>query len=164
MPYLLVVLSVVARLVPHAWNFTPIGAVGLFAGANYRPAVAWGIPVAAVLISDAIVGFYNPLIMAFVYLGIAAGPLFGRILLRPRRSALRVGSAVTCSATTFFLVSNFGVWLASFPHTVDGLLECYVRGLPYYGVTLLGTAVYAAILFGGQELTQRVSKRSTVRG
>lgn len=164
MPYLLVFLSVVARLIPHAWNFTPIGAVGLFAGANYRPTVAWSVPITAVLISDAIVGFYNPLIMAFVYIGIAAGPVFGRIFLNRRRSSLRIGGAVTCSATTFFLVSNFGVWLASFPHTLAGLLECYVRGLPYYGVTLLGTAVYAAILFGGQELAQHLFRRAPVRG
>ena len=27
----------VARLIPHPWNFTPVGALGLFTGSRLRP-------------------------------------------------------------------------------------------------------------------------------
>ena len=152
MPYLLILLGVFARLVPHAWNFTPVGAIGLFAGANCNPRIAWLVPIGALLIADLIIGLYDPLVMIFVYLGFAAAPLMGRLFLYRQRSILRFGGAVTASATTFYLMSNFGMWLAAFPHSVQGFIECYVRGLPYYGVTLIGDGLCTAILFGLQAI------------
>lgn len=151
MPYLLVVLGVLARLVPHPWNITPVGALGLFAGANCPMRTAWAVPLVTLVLADAVLGFYDWRVMIFVYAGFAAGPFIGRALLGAKRSLVRYGTAVWSSATVFFVVSNFGVWLAFYPQTAAGLVECYVRALPFYGVTLLGDSVYAAILFGSQE-------------
>lgn len=150
MAYVLVVLGAVARLVPHPWNFAPIGAFGLFAGASCSPRTAWAVPLAALLVADAITGFYDVRVMAFVYLGFAAGPFIGRALLGSKRTLVRYGAAVWSAATVFFMVSNLGAWLAYYPQTAAGLVECYVRALPFYGVTLLGDSVYAGILFGSQ--------------
>jgi len=155
MPYLLIVLGSIARLIPHPWNFTPIGAVGLFVGANCRPQTAWTVPIAALLISDAFLGFYHPVMMGAVYLGFVLSPLIGRATLRRRRSLPRFGVAVFSAATVFYLISNFGVWLVGYPHTIDGLVECYVRAIPYYGSSLLGNSIYTAILFGVHELVTR---------
>lgn len=154
MNYLLFVLAVLARFVPHPMNFTPLGAVGLFTGANSRPVVAWGVPLAAVAIGDAVTGFYEPVVMLGVYLGFAAGPLCGRLWLAKRRSIASIGGAVLCSATAFYALSNLGVWWTFYPHTAAGLALCYVRGLPYYGVTVLGDALYAGVLFGAQALAE----------
>jgi hypothetical protein len=152
MPYFLIVLGVIARLIPHPWNFSPIGALGLFAGANCRPRVAWLVPLSALLIADLIVGFYVPITMLFVYLGFLGGPLIGRLFISQRRSTPRIGAAVLVSSTIFFVLSNFGVWLGGFyPMTFAGLVECYVLAIPFYGVTILGDGLYAIILFGGQE-------------
>ncbi len=111
MPYVLIFLGILGLLVPHPANFTPLGAVGLFAGAHCRPRTAWIVPIGSLLIVNVIVGFYNPVVMLFVYLGFLAGPLMGRALLRRRRSVVRFGGAVLGSSTAFFILSNLGVWL-----------------------------------------------------
>jgi len=76
----------------------------------------------------------------------------GRGLLFRERTLARLGGSVLLSALVFFLVSNFGVWLASpahaYPHTIEGLLLCYLNGLPFLGGTLAGNAFYGALLFG----------------
>ena len=45
MPYFLIIAAVLARLLPHPFNVTPLGAVGLFDGANCRAGIAWAVPV-----------------------------------------------------------------------------------------------------------------------
>ena len=57
----------------------------------------------------------------------------------------------------FFLVTNFGAWLASpvYPRSGAGLLQAYIAGVPFFQWTLLGTLAYAAILFGGFALLRR---------
>jgi hypothetical protein len=166
MPYFLTILGVLGRLIPHPWNFTPIGALGLFAGANCSPKVAWLVPLVALVIGDVIIGIYSPLVGSYapvmvlcVYAGFMAAPLVGRLLLSRRRSVLRVGTAVVTTTTIFFVVSNFGVWLSYHPHTWAGFVDCYVLAIPYYGGTLLGDAIYATILFGGQEIVSTLSRR-----
>jgi hypothetical protein len=162
MPYFLIVLGVVARLIPHPWNFTPIGALGLFAGANCSPRIAWLVPISALLVADLIVGFYNPVTMFFVYLGFFFGPLIGRLIIAPRRSVGRISAAVLSTSTVFFVVSNLGVWLGGYyPLTLAGLIECYVLAIPFYGVMLVGDALYATILFGGQEVITTALRRQS---
>ena len=64
------------------------------------------------------------------------------------------------SSTVFFVVSNFGVWLGGFyPLTLNGLVECYVLAVPFYGALLVGDGFYAAVLFGGQEMLSSVLRR-----
>jgi uncharacterized protein DUF6580 len=51
----------------------------------------------------------------------------------------------------FFGVTNFGVWAfgSLFPKTAAGLLACYVAAIPFFKNTLVGDAIYTAVLFGG---------------
>ena len=159
-PYLLIALGVVARLIPHPWNFTPVGALGLFAGANYHPRVAWLVPLGALLVADLITGLYYPTIMVFVYLAFLTGPLIGRVIIGRRRSVRRIGGAVVVSSTVFFVLSNFGVWMSGlYPLSLSGLVECYIQAIPYYGATLVGDGLYAAILFGGHEVVLSALRR-----
>ncbi len=150
MSKLLIVIAVIARLIPHAWNFTPVGAFGLFAGARMSPKTAWMVPIAALLVSDIIVGGYDLYVMASVYLGFLAAPLLGRLMLTGKIRPGRVASAVLLNAVAFYLISNFGVWAAGFyPPTLDGLIATYIAGLPFLGISLLGDSFYAVVLFGG---------------
>lgn len=160
MPYLLIVLGVLARVLPHTWNFAPIGGIGLYAGAYFKPRIAWAIPIVALFIGDLFLGFYGLREMAFTYLGFLAGPLVGRFLLARRRSLPRFGAAVFIAATVHFAVSNIGAWLTLYPQTLQGLIECYVLALPFYGATLLGDAIFASIFFGCHELAQRLRDRT----
>jgi uncharacterized protein DUF6580 len=146
----LVVVVAFTRLIPHPINFTPIGALGLFAGAFIIDRRAWVLPIIALLLSDFFVGFYEPVAMLFVYLGFALSAFIGRFALSEKRSVLRLGGAAITSATLFFIVSNFGTWMSGslYPMSLAGLIECYVMAIPFYGNTLLGDLFYVVVLFG----------------
>jgi hypothetical protein len=59
--------------------------------------------------------------------------------------------AAIAGAVVFFLVTNFGSWLAfdTFPKNPAGLLACYAAGIPFFINSLLGDLFYSAVLFGG---------------
>jgi len=62
----LLALDVVARLLPHAPNFTPMAASALFAGAILRSRlVALTTPVVAMVLGDLILGTYDWRVAAF---------------------------------------------------------------------------------------------------
>lgn len=155
--YLLVLLIAFSRLAPHPSGFTPIGALGLFSGAYMKQRWSWTVPLTALLIGDAITGFYNSLIMISVYIGFAASACVGRILLGKKRTITRMGSAIFVSALIFYILSNASSWWVYYPHTVDGLLLCYINGIPYFGRALLADAFYCCILFGAYEWFQHMT-------
>src|SRR3989338_8265825 len=56
----------VLRLLPHPWNFTPLGALALSAG-FWLPKRYIGLPLAVRFFSDLIIGFFTWQIMLAVY-------------------------------------------------------------------------------------------------
>ncbi len=148
--YGLIILVVLSRLIPHPLNFTPVGALGLFAGAYIIDKRAWLLPLCALLLSDFVIGFYEPVAMLFVYLGFVLSVFIGRLILFEKRTALRLGGAAITSATLFFIVSNFGTWLTGilYPMSFSGLIECYIAAIPFFGNTLAGNLIYSLIAFG----------------
>ena len=144
------------RLVPHPPNFSPIAAMALFSGA-YLPkrALAFLAPVAALLVSDLVLGFYPEVI--FVYLSVAATVLIGWVVAK-RKTVLRVGGAAVAASVLFYLVTNFGVWLVMdyYPKTLSGLGACYVAAIPFFQNTLAGDLFFTALLFGGFALLERL--------
>jgi hypothetical protein len=159
-PRLIVLLSAIVtaaalRLVPHPPNFTPIGAMALFSGAYLgRRGMAFVAPLAAMLLSDAVIGFYWG--MQYTYVAVALIVLIGWAV-QSRVTLLRVGTAAIASSSLFFVVSNFGTWLSSgmYPHTLAGLAACYVAAIPFFQNTVAGDLFYAGILFGGFALLER---------
>jgi hypothetical protein len=68
---LVICIGILSRLIPHSPNFTALGAVALFAGANLRPrSMALLVPFAIMLLTDYVIGFHSTMI--FVYLSFAA--------------------------------------------------------------------------------------------
>jgi hypothetical protein len=156
----LILLVALSRVLPHPANFAPIAALGLFAGAYSNRRSSWLIPLAALLAGDFLIGFYNPLVMLFVYAGFAVSGLLGRSFLQNRRSALRIGACSLASAMAFFTLSNLGCWLAGmYPHTLAGLGQCYFMAIPFLRNTVLGDIFYTAALFGLYELAQKWAAR-----
>jgi uncharacterized membrane protein len=151
--YLLVVLVVATRLLPHPMNFAPIGALGLFSGAYVANKRAWLIPLAALFISDLFIGFYSPIVMLSVYISFAISAVLGRYALSQKRSVIRIGGSAVASATILFVLSNFTLWTTGlyYPMTLEGLTLCFVKAIPFYGNTLAGDLFYAAVLFGTYE-------------
>jgi hypothetical protein len=143
-----IILAAVLRIAPHPWNFTPIGAMALFSGAMFRDRrVAFLFPLVALFVGDLFVGLYR--IIPIVYASFLLSILIGTRLAN-RRSILRIGGAVFLGALQFFLVSNFAIWkfYDTYPHTLAGLVTCYILGLPLFGNTLAGDAFYATLFFG----------------
>lgn len=157
--YLLILLAVASRVIPHAWlNFTAVGGSLLYFGARRRMRDAV-IPVALLAIADYYLTtrFYGYPFHAQDYLvtwtWYAAVIVLGRLLLRRRHSAGLVIAASAASATSFFLASNFAVWAGSalYPHTLAGLAACYTVALPFYRNDLISTILVAGAAFGVPE-------------
>ena len=151
----IIVIAAAVRIVPHPWNFTPIGAMALFSGAVLRNRrLAFLFPLLALFIGDIFVGFHK--LMPFVYASFAVNIAIG-LWLRDRRTIGRISLVTFAGAVQFFLVTNFAVWLYfdTFPKTQAGLAACYITGLPLFLNTLAGDSIYAALLFGGYALAER---------
>ena len=158
---LLVLLSAIAaaaalRLVPHTPNFTPIGAMALFSGAylGKRGAIALIAPLAALFLSDLLLGFYAG--MTTVYFATALVVVIGWIALQ-RRTPVRVAGAAIASSVLFFVLTNFGMWLSSgyYPRTLAGLQACYIAAIPFFQNSVAGDLFFSAVLFGGFALIER---------
>jgi Family of unknown function (DUF6580) len=151
-----ILFAAVVRIVPHPWNFTPVGAMALFSGAKLgRSWKAFLLPLAALFLGDLFVGFHR--LMPIVYFSFCLSVLIG-IAFRNRQSLKPLSLATFVGALQFFVVTNFGVWAMenSYPHSYAGLVTCYIAGVPFFGNTLVGDAVYATLLFGGFALLERL--------
>ncbi len=69
----------------------------------------------------------------------------------------------------FFLITNFGTWLTQdmylnssatkylYPHTLSGLIDCYVLAIPFLKYSFMGDLSFSLVLFGGYYLLTRRS-------
>ncbi len=128
---------------------------GLFAGSTLPLKKAIPLFLIMLLVGDWLIGFYDFRVMAAVYAGALLAPIIGKKLIGQDRALRRVAGGVGVSALVFYLVSNFGNWLAFYPHTWSGFIANYIAGLPYLGIALIGDGLYAVALFGGYELLLR---------
>ncbi len=144
----LTVLGAVARLMPHPWNFAPVGGASIFAGARLPGWQAYMLPILLMAVTDPLLGGYSRA-TPWVYLSYLINVWIGRRL-RTSESPLRIGGAAVVSSIQFFFLSNFGVWLGfgSYAHTWAGLATCYTLALPYYAPTLISDLVTCGVLFG----------------
>jgi len=137
------------RLIPHWPNFTPIAAIALFGGTFLkRKELAFLVPVAAMLLSDLIIGFHSTMLP--VYLSFIAIVGFGLILQR-RLTVVNTVSASLGASILFYLVTNFASWTSGFmpyPMNAAGLIESYIAGLPFLFNGILGDLFYTSVLFG----------------
>ena len=153
----LVLIALVAalRIAPHPWNFTPVGAMALFAGATLKNRrLAFLFPLLALFAGDIFIGFHKliPIVYASFLINVAIG-----LWLRDGRTVVRISLATLLGAIQFFLITNFAVWqfLSGYPHTATGLFACYIAGIPFFWNTLVGDTLYAALLFGGFAFAER---------
>jgi hypothetical protein len=143
----LIALAAVARVLPHPWNFAPVGAVALFGGATFSSRrAAFLVPLLALFLGDIFIGFH--FLMPVVYGSFLVSVLIG-FWLRRGRSVGRISVATLAGAAQFFVITNFAVWASgmTYPRTAAGLITCYVAGIPYFWNTLAGDALYVTVLF-----------------
>lgn len=149
----MIAIATLARLTPHPWNITPVGAFGLFAGANMPLRTAWMVPIIPLIITDFIFDFYHYAAMAGVYAGMMASIFIGRGMLKGREKPAPIACAVALNVMVFFVLSNLGMWATGYyGYTIEGLLSCFVAALPFLGASMIGDSFYALVLFGGKAL------------
>jgi Family of unknown function (DUF6580) len=152
----MIALAAVLRIVPHPWNFAPIGAMALFSGATIQDKrLALFFPLLTLIAGDLFIGFHKliPMVYASILVSVALG-----FLLRDGKTLGRIAGVTLLGAIQFFLVTNFGVWLllGTFPKTTAGLVACYIAGAPLFWNTLASDALYVTLLFGGFALAERL--------
>ena len=148
---LLVIAAALTRalpyLIPHTWNFTAIGALAIFGGAQFSDKrLAFVIPIAAMAISDVFIGNGFSLV---VYTGFVAMVACG-FLIRNKVNTTNVILASFISASVFFLITNFAFLYPSarYSHNISGILTSYAAGLPFFRNMLIGNLVFSSVLFG----------------
>ncbi|MEK7495305.1 MAG: DUF6580 family putative transport protein [Patescibacteria group bacterium] len=143
----IILLAIFARLIPHAPNFAPIGGLALFFGSNFKNKIALLIPLVAMLISDIFLGFHSTI--PYVYVSFIIIALIGSLIKNNKWQSLLLASLT--SSVLFFLITNFGVWVSfnMYPKTINGLMQSYVMGLPFFRNTVLSDLFYSFSFFYG---------------
>jgi len=143
----LLILGALIRVTQH-WNFAPVGALSLFAGARLRGWKAYALPLALMAITDPLLGGYSiatPLVYASFLLNVWIGSR-----MRESESPVLLGGAVLAGSIQFFLLTNLP-WLCQscgYPAGFSGVLASYAAGVPFYARTLASDLFYSGVFFG----------------
>jgi len=144
-PITLVLLLTLARLLPHPSNFTPILAVGIFAGFYFKQFfLSSFIVILSMFVVDIYFGFHNT--MFFTYISLAAVVSLGLII--KKFGFTEILFAGLLGSVCFFIITNFGVWLISgmYEKNISGLLQSYIMAIPFFHKTLASTLLYLFVL------------------
>lgn len=130
-------------------NVAPISAMAMVSGIFLPRRLTFVVPLAAMLASDLIIGFYALPVMISVYASFAASNLIA-LRLRRRLTIRRLIVASLLGSTLFYLVTNAAVWAfqAMYPYSGAGLWQAYLAGLPYFRNTVLGDLAYTGLFVG----------------
>ncbi len=145
----LIVLATLFRIIPHPWNFSPIGGAAVLAGRTMPLSVAVATVIVATLVGNGALslvhgGSFFFASLPFQLAGFAAYVLLARAMREIKGGALAAASA---GAVGFFLISNFGVWASGYYGlTWAGLMTCYAAAVPFFAATLIGDLVWTAVL------------------
>jgi hypothetical protein len=156
----MLVLICLSRLIPHPFNFSPIGSIFLMSPMFFDKK-KWSLFISFVplVISDILIGKFvynsnNLLYDGFYWVYIS----YFMIWLYSIKSSQNIISKSVFGSLIFFFVTNLGCWLNNpiYPQNFYGVLESYIAGIPFYWNTLLGFIFYSGILFFGKILTNKV--------
>ncbi|HEU4437300.1 MAG TPA: DUF6580 family putative transport protein [candidate division Zixibacteria bacterium] len=140
MIYFLTLLAILIRLLPHAPNFAPLGALALLAGMTGDKRKLY-LPLGAVFATDLVLGFYS----GFVWIYLSYGLLFFTgCSMRKAQGMKKTIALPLAGSVLFYFVSNFGVWASGsmYPPTEAGLVQCYLAALPFFRNTLASDLIY----------------------
>ena len=137
---ILLILSA-SRFIPHPPNFTSLIAlsfyVPVFLGLSYLPILLIGF-----IFTDFIIGFHG--VSVFTWGSVILIGLGSRFF---AKSILNRISGSLLGACLFFIITNFGVWsLGSYGYSLNGIINCYILALPFFGYSLVSTFIFAGVI------------------
>ena len=100
-------------------------------------------------VTDPLLGGYSaatPLVYGSFLISVWIG---GR--LRASENPAWIGAASVAGSVQFFLITNFGSWMAghgTYSRTLSGVMACYAAGVPFFWRTLGSDLFYAGVFFG----------------
>ena len=148
-PISLILILAFARLIPHPWNFTPVIAVAILSGYFFKNIyLSFSILLISMLIADIFLGFYENMIFVYISLLLIAFVFF-KISKKINFKNLFIYSFA--GSLIFFVISNFGVWILGSPgvdnlpydKNLNGLIECYILAIPFFGNTFISTVIFS---------------------
>tara|TARA_Y100001970_G_C14161863_1_gene819028 strand:- start:939 stop:1460 length:522 start_codon:yes stop_codon:yes gene_type:complete len=146
---LVIFIAALSRLIPHPPNFTPIIAMGLFSGFyfNNSKALAILVPFMAMFVSDIFLGFH--VISFFVYLGLLLIVFIGFIIpnYKGTTSFDNILFGSMGGSLTFFIISNFGVFLIGYPKSLSGFVACYTAAIPFFQTSIMADLLFTTLIF-----------------
>ena len=151
-PFLIILIMVLSRLIPHPPNFTPIISMAMMSGyffKNFNLSVL--ILAFTILLSDLFLGFHNNMIFVYMPLFIIVSFCFKISTKINYKNLFFLGVG---SSLIFFLISNFGVWLLGnmYENNINGLINCYILAIPFFKNTLLSTFIFSYGAYGANFL------------
>ena len=131
------------RLAPHPVNFTPILSIALFSGFIFRNKLGFLVPMSIMILTDFFIGNYQ--MSVWVY-----SSLFLIYFISANYEKFNLSLTLKISligSFSFFIITNFGVWIVGYPKSFNGIVACYYAALPFYKNTLLSTLAYSTIFY-----------------
>lgn len=155
------VIALIARLIPHTANFSPMASIILFAAVYSQDKKYLLLPLLALFVSDIFLGFYKWEIMLTVYLAFASMYGIGH-LVRRDKNPINVINGSLASALLFFLTTNFAVWYFGdwYAKDLSGLILSYTMAIPFFKSTLLSSLLYTGLMFGSYEYFRLLQNKS----
>ena len=148
-PISLILILALSRLIPHPPNFTPIITVAILSGYFFKNIyLSFATLLITMLLADVFIGFYENIFFVYLSLLLIAF-IFYKISEKINFKNLFIYGFI--GSLIFFIVSNFGVWALGSPGVHDiayeknlnGLVECYILAIPFFGNTFLSTVIFA---------------------
>ena len=168
----IILIALISRLIPHAPNFTAMGAVALFGGTYIKKqSLKYIIPIGAMCISDILLSLTGvPLpsitLQISIYVAFALIVMIGSEDYKDSRlkKTPNIVLSSLAASSLFFIITNFGVWLGGwYGYSLTGLATCYTAAIPFFGNTIMGDLTYCAILFGAYEYIKLYVPRLATR-
>lgn len=155
--YLYIAIAIAVRVVSGTGTlatlgFTPLGASLLFFGSR-MPRKHFALATCAMIACDVYLNRFVYQIPLgkdqYVIWLWYVGACFLGSLLKDRVKPLNVGFAALGASVSFFLISNFAVWIfwPMYPKTLAGLGAAYVAAIPFFEKGIVSDLVFSAIFF-----------------
>jgi hypothetical protein len=165
--FLIIIAAAATRFIPlmgdAKWfNFTPVGAIALFAGTHFKNRwKAYAVPLLLLFFSDILINytytgtwtlFYGG--FAVVYVCFAVMVFIGSLIKK-----VSVGNVLLASLAgvlIHWLVTDIEPWLGGTMYSKDitGYFQSLVAAIPFEKNLLLGNLIFGAVLYGGFELAK----------